>query len=124
MHGRERESVTHSHELAMQQNGERALVVTGCLNAGPFLCDYCNAELAAGQTAWLFSSFPGWMAETLSDYDFRYERAYFTMTKRDTATVYGTPWPDDSIRRRRYYRKPSRPAASRPHRALDLFMQD
>jgi hypothetical protein len=122
-HGREREAEIIADQDGYRQAGESVLVVSGKLTHGPFLCDRCNGELAAGQTAWLTSAMPGWVAEGLTDYDFGYERAYFAMAKTDTATVYGADWPDDSIRRRRPLRRSGRPDKSPPLCALDFLKQ-
>ena len=100
-HGREEESETVRDQDEYRNAGECVLVVSGTLISGPWNCDRCNAELAVGQTASLFSAFPVWVAEGLIDYDFGYEREYFAMGRADTAAVYGADWPDDSIRRRR-----------------------
>jgi hypothetical protein len=119
-HGRDREAQIIRNQDKYRQEGESMLVVRGRLTCGPFLCDRCNRELAAGQTAWLISALPGWVAEGLTDYDFGYEREYFAMAKTDMATAYGAGWPDDSIRRRRPFRRPGRQAKSPPPCALDF----
>jgi hypothetical protein len=119
-HGREEEAETIAHQEVYRQAGETVLVVGGRLTRGPFLCDRCNQELAAGQPAWLISALPGWVAEGLTDYDFGYERAYCAMAKTDTATAYGADWPDDSIRNRRPFRRTAGPTKSPPLCALDI----
>lgn len=120
-HGRQCEADIIANRDTYRQEGESVLVVKGRLKCGPFLCDRCNKELAAGQAAWLISALPGWVADGLIDYDFGYEREYFAMAKTDTATVYGADWPDDSIRHRRPVRRSGRQTKSPPLCAMDLF---
>jgi hypothetical protein len=122
-HGREEEAEIIAHQDEYRQEGESVLVVSGKLISGVFVCDRCNREMAAGQTAWLISALPGWVAEGLTDYDFGYERGYFAMAKTDTASVYGIDWPDDSIRHRRPLRRSGRQDKSPPLCALDLLKQ-
>ncbi len=76
-HGREEEADTICDQAEYRDAGECVLVVSGTLISGPWLCDRCNAEMAVGQTAYLLSAFPVWVAEGLIDYDFGYECAYF-----------------------------------------------
>lgn len=123
-HGKEQEAASRSHAEEYREEGESVLVVKGRLNSGPWRCDRCNAELAPGTPAWLFSALPGRIVEELTDYDFGYEREYFAMTKADTAMVIGADWPDDSIRHRRPHRRSNRQPTSRPLCALDLFKPD
>ena len=119
-HGREREAEILANQDTYRQEGESVLVVKGRLIRGPFLCDRCNKKLAAGKPAWLISALPGWVADGLIDYDFGYEREYFAMAKTDTATVYGTDWPDDSIRHRRPLRRSGGQTQSPPLCALEI----
>ena len=119
-HGREEEAEIIANQDEYRQAGESVLVVSGKLISGAFVCDRCNRELAAGQPAWLISAMPGWVAEGLTDYDFGHERVYFAMAKTDTATAYGIDWPDDSIRRRRPFRRYGRRDKSPPLCALDI----
>jgi len=119
-HGREEEADTICDQDKYRDAGECVLVVSGTLISGPWLCDRCNAEMAVGKTAYLFSAFPVWVAEGLVDYDFGYECAYFAMGKTDTATVYGADWPDDSIRRRRLGKRTAGTRQSPPLCALDF----
>ena len=119
-HGREREAEIIEQQDMYRQQGESVMVVKGRLKYGPFLCDRCNEERAAGQPAWLITALPGWVAAGLIDYDFGYEREYFAMAKTDTATVYGADWPDDSIRHRRPLRRFGRQVQSPPLCALDI----
>ena len=71
------------------------------LVTGPWLCDRCGDEIRKGDQAVLVSAFPSHCRDELHDYDFGYERQYFAMNRRDTATAYGADWPDDSIGGRR-----------------------
>jgi hypothetical protein len=100
-HGREREAGIVEQQDAYRQAGEMVLVVSGTLATGPWQCDGCNATLGKGKRATLVSAFPSPCRHELYDYDFAYELGYFAMTRNDTATAYGAPWPDDSIRNRR-----------------------
>ena len=81
--------------------GECVLVVSGRLISEPWYCDRCDQELTVGSTAYLVTALPGWIADGMTDYEFAYERQYFAMTPSDQAIVYGSEWPDDSIRNRR-----------------------
>src|SRR5947209_6874632 len=103
-HGPEREAGIVGRQEDYRQAGESVLVISGTLASGPWQCDSCNAQLGKGNTAYLVSVLPGWVAEGLTDYDFGYELAYFAMTVSDKATAYGAAWPDDSIGNRRRIR--------------------
>ncbi len=119
-HGREDDARIIGRQEHYRQEDESVLVVRGKLISGPWCCDRCNATLRKGAIAWLFSAYPRWIAEGLTDYDFGQERQYFAMGKYDKATVYGADWPDDSIR----HRRPARPGGQKkspPLCALDII---
>jgi len=120
-HGRMHEAEHRSNQETLQQEGESVLIVSGKLISEPRCCDSCNVELMPGDTAYLLSALPGHVTEGLTDYDFGYERAYFAMGEQDIATVYGAPWPDDSISNRRRLRPLTRKTKKQPICALDLF---
>lgn len=100
-HGPEREAVTAANQEEYRQLGESVLIVKGTLISGPWRCDRCNAVLDKGDPATLHSAFPAHCREDLYQYDFDYEQDYFAMKNSDQAIVYGAPWPDDSITKRR-----------------------
>jgi hypothetical protein len=88
-HGSEHESKARRKEQHYRDAGEIVLVVHGRLSSGPWLCDRCGDALDKGDEAWLVSAFPRHFHDSLCDYDFGYEQAYFAMTKRDEARAYG-----------------------------------
>jgi hypothetical protein len=96
-HGREQEADTSRNQELYRQEGESVLIVKGRLISGPWRCDRCNATLTKGTLACLLTAFPGWMTESMYDYDFAYERKYFGKT-HDGAAVYGAAWPDTVLR--------------------------
>jgi hypothetical protein len=98
--GREHERSSVEQKAVYRQADESVLIVKGRLISGPWRCDKCNAHLKQGDSATLVSAFPSHCRDQLYDYDFGYERQYFAMKPSDTATVYGSEWPDDSIRDR------------------------
>jgi hypothetical protein len=119
-HGLEHEASCRENQDNYRQLGETVLVVSGTLISGPWRCDRCNATLRKGRTAYLATAYPRHNARDLADYDFGYERRYFAMTARDTATAYGAQWPDDSIRNRRITGRTHASQPKKPLCALDL----
>jgi hypothetical protein len=91
-HGRDHEDTTVKNQELYRQEGESVLIVRGTLISGPFHCDRCNAVLKKGQPATLLMAYPGWMTESMTDYEFLYESRYFAIEKAEVA-VYGTDWP-------------------------------
>lgn len=119
-HGQEREAGIVNQQEEYRHADEIVLVVSGKLISGSWACDSCNDEIRKGGRATLVSSFPSHCRDGLYSYDFAYERQYFRMTLADTATAYGAEWPDNSIRNRRTFSGPPRPAKQQVC-ALDLF---
>jgi hypothetical protein len=117
-HGQEQEAAALASQDAYRQEGESVLVVSGTLIGGLWQCDRCNATLRKGDRATLVSAFPSHSRPDLYGYDLGYELEYFAMTKSDTATAYGAPWPDDSISRRRSSARRQKP--KEPLCALDF----
>lgn len=82
---------TAEREALYRQEGETALIVSGRLISGPWLCDSCGTTLAKGKTAVLSNSFLRWQTEATGEYDFAYERRHFDMRKVQVR-AYGTVW--------------------------------
>jgi hypothetical protein len=91
-HGREHEAETRSSQEHYRREGETVLAVKGRLISGPWRCDRCNAVLKRGRPAWLFAAFPRWVAESIGEYEFKYERRYFAV-EHSAVAVYGAEWP-------------------------------
>jgi hypothetical protein len=91
-HGKKDEAETARDSDFYRGEGESVVIVAGKLMSGPWACDRCNATLLSGNTAYLASSFPAWVSDSTTEYDFAYEREYFAASKSRVA-VYGAPWP-------------------------------
>ena len=92
-HGREHEALHREEEHRYRDAGETVLIVSGRLTSGPYHCDRCNALLNRGDAATLLTAFPRWIAESMHDYDFGYERRYFVMRGEERVAAYGAASP-------------------------------